>query len=161
MYSRKSLSFALQSKCWRMENYRGSCRWCFVLLPVLNRERERVWWKTGGLKWLYSLTRFGFLTDEPSGDATSGWTCCSRRNIRLRWRKSTVRAASSSSTATNELSVVRRRNTSLAPMGSGSLRPVPSELDRQPTPAGAAVVRRGGGRSRRRWKRHPSTPQMI
>ena len=23
-----------------MENYRGSCRWCFVLLSVLNRERE-------------------------------------------------------------------------------------------------------------------------
>jgi hypothetical protein len=29
---------------------------------------ERPW----GLKWLYSLTRFGFLTDEPNGDATSG-----------------------------------------------------------------------------------------
>lgn len=49
----------------------------------------------------------------------------------------------------------------MASVGSGSLRPFPSGLDRQPAPAGAAVVRRGCSRSGRRWKRYPPTPQMI
>jgi hypothetical protein len=100
-YIYKPLSFNLPSKsCWRMMNY-----WCrpvtFRLAwNCLNRKKrnerkniccpfsfefdERPW----GLKWLYSLTRFGFLTDEPNGDATSGWTYSSHRSIRQgrRWR---------------------------------------------------------------------------